>query len=165
MPKADAHSLDLYASSGLIAGIVWIAAVYALAPFFSTQTGAFSRLTGGLLVPPAADGVATAFGLAILLGISVGWALVYRFVRPRLPGRGWVNGAVYGALIWLVGAVLLLPWMYALVNAAGGTASLPAPGRFGIGFGGLSSALLALTAHIIYGSVLAALIARREALS
>ncbi len=73
--------------------------------------------------------------------IGVGLALVYAvlFVN-RLPGRGFVRGATYGVVPWLMAQLVVMPMM-------------------GAGFfsGSFVSAAGSLMGHLVYGAVLGAI--------
>jgi hypothetical protein len=65
-------------------------------------------------------------------------AIVYAaLVATRLPGRGFVRGALFGLAPWLVAQLVVMPMM-----GAG-----PFGGSFGAGFGSLMG-------HLVYGAVL-----------
>lgn len=65
-------------------------------------------------------------------------AIIYAALfAPRLPGPGFVRGAVYGLVPWIVAQLVVMPMMGAGVFG----------GSFGAGFGSLMG-------HAVYGAVL-----------
>jgi uncharacterized membrane protein YagU involved in acid resistance len=61
----------------------------------------------------------------------------------RLPGSPVVKGAVWGAVVWLVAQVIVMPMMGA--------------GLFSANIGGMMAAAGSLAGHLLYGGVLGAI--------
>ena len=59
-------------------------------------------------VLPATPGPTFQFGFHIFVGILM--AIAYGLVlEPALPGRPWVKGLIYAAVLWLLNSAVLLP--------------------------------------------------------
>ncbi len=84
-------------------------------------------------------GAVVHFGLG-LIGFPIGYMIVaYR----HFPGHYLLRGALWGVLLWLVAMAIVVP-----------LASMP----FFFGFG--MSMVAALVAHIVYGTILAAIVGK-----
>lgn len=132
---------------GLMAGLAQTAAVYVIAAAFGLPVSGVSQFLGGVLV--GASPAAVTVGRWMLAVIALIWAFVFRRIGPSLPGAAWQRGALYGVLVWAFSTGVLFPLLAAVSESA------PRPGLFGLGLGGASAAFTALTAHIVYGIVLA----------
>lgn len=133
--------------SGLLAGLAQTAAVYVLSVVLGSAVSDMSTFVGGVLVGPTAAAVGVGRWLFALMALV--WAFVYRRTAHALPGTIVQRGLLFGALVWAFSTGLLLPLLSLLVTDG------PSPGFFGFGFGGASAALTSLTAHLVYGTVLA----------
>ncbi len=79
--------------------------------------------------------------------IGTALAVVYgAFLATRLPGPGFVRGALYGLVPWIVAQLAVMPMMGA--------------GLFGGSFG---AAVRSLVSHLVYGAVLGAIYGTAEA--
>lgn len=121
--------------ASLIAGVAHIAFMYLAAPAFGARLGDFAPTVTQRLgivsatTPPLAAGI-----LALLLAALI-WGIVYIPVRAAVPGPDWLVGLGYGLAIWVVGRFLVLPLL-----------------RISPIYG---SGALTLTAHLVFGLVLA----------
>lgn len=96
-------------------------------------------LSTSLSLTTAFYSVGPAVGWLIHFGVGVLWALVYAgFVINRLPGSAVVRGLLYGALVFVLAQVALLPMVGAGFFSRGDPSMLA---------GGLLG-------HLVYGSVL-----------
>lgn len=148
------HSALRVAGAGLTAGLAQTAAVYVLAAVFDLTVTDMSAFVGSVLAGPAPAAIAAGRWLFALMAVI--WAFLYRRVGPGLPGPAWQRGLLFGGLVWAFSTVALLPLLAAV--ASSGTR----PGLFGLGFGGVPAALTALTAHLVYGVVLALSLRRAD---
>lgn len=131
-----------------------MAAVWALASLFGYNAHRLSLFVGdGLAGSPTATVLWT--GRGVLLAFALLWAALYSRVRSALPGPEWARGLLYGAGIWLVSALLLIP----LAGWVNGTVDVGRAGWLGpisIGYAGMGGLALSLGAHLVYGLVLSA---------
>lgn len=94
-------------------------------PWFAPplQILGISRLwtaTGG----PAVNTPAFQAGFHVAVGLAM--ALVYAVaIEPILPGRAWMKGLIYAAVVWILNAVIVLP---AIGEGFAGSASLTTAG-------------------------------------
>lgn len=131
-----------------------MAAVWVLAMAFGYNAHRLSLFVGdGLAGSPTATVLWT--GRAVLLAFALLWAALYSRVRAVLPGPEWARGLLYGAGVWLVSALLLIP----LAGWVNGTVD---PGRAGwlgpvsVGYAGAGGLALSFAAHLVYGLILSA---------
>lgn len=139
---------------GLMAGLAQTATVYVIAAVFGLSVADVSAFLGGVLVGSSSAAVGVGRWLFALMALV--WAFVFRSVGPALPGSTWQRGVLYGALVWAVSTGLLLPLLSSL------SVDGPRPGLFGLGFGGAAAAFTSLSAHLVYGAVLAATLRNDE---
>lgn len=85
-------------------------------------------------------------GFVVHMAISAAFGAAYGFAAPRLPLRSWVSAAVagigYGIILWVAGALILMPLMLGMNEMI-----------LQIGQMQLNS----LMGHVIFGVVLAAI--------
>jgi uncharacterized MAPEG superfamily protein len=72
-------------------------------------------------------------------------------VYTRLAGSPAVRGATWGAILWLIAQVMVMPMMGA--------------GFFSLAAGGAMAAMASLIAHLVYGSLFGAVIASPQPIS
>lgn len=154
MNRTQTVSLTYVLVGALLAGMVQSAFVVAAASVLRVPLGRFTLFLGGLFTQDATT--------AILLGRIAFWAMAFvwglLFVHFRRFVAEWsrsavITGLLYGLLIWLVSSGLILPALAGIATRAGLSTD---PGLFGFGWGGLTAAMIALVAHLLYGWVLAA---------
>ena len=94
-------------------------------------------------------GIGMAAGLIIhfLLGTFV-FPRAYILLYEKVPGRSWMKGVVWGAGLWLLAEVLVIPIL-------GG-------GLFHAKWSGFTGAFVFLIAHLLYGGALGAIIRASE---
>lgn len=140
------------AAAGIVAG-----AAMALGLSFAWLVGLteFNALLALGTVVTRSDGIGTWFaGLMLHLVVSALIGLAYGAVFYVTGHSGRVFGAIIGAGHWMgVGILMgLLPQI---------RADQPAPGFFGMGYGGLTFTLI-MVFHVLYGAVLGELYERAE---
>lgn len=143
----------------------WVALnvfAYVAAPVLGVSFGLTGRFFGSFVLPAAGAAVQLWVGRIIFFAAALGWAFVYRWVVYYLSGTGWLRGLTFGAGIWLVSG-LVLPLVSAVHPGIenvlpSGMSRASFPGLLGIGFDGLSGIALSVTAHLVYGATLGAVI-------
>lgn len=132
----------------------WIGAVVGGLVATAVMT-AMTFLARAMGFPPMniAAMLGSVMGGSLLLGwlahfmIGTVLAVVYgAFLATRLPGPGFVRGALYGLLPWIVAGLAVMPMMGA--------------GLFG---GSPGAAVRSLVSHLVYGAVLGAIYGTAEA--
>jgi len=144
------------AQAALAGAVAWLALnalVYTAAPLLSVSLGTVAPFFGALLLPTADAGAQSRVGRAVLLAAAVVWGLMYARVEPRLPGRGFLRGLLFGALVWL-GTALVLPVLGALHPVE----TAAQPGFLGFAWQGTRGVVLSILAHLGFGAALAALL-------
>ena len=59
---------------------------------------------------PAPGGTPFQLGFHVVVGLAM--ALLYGVVlEALLPGRPWVKGVLYAAVVWIANALIILPWL------------------------------------------------------
>jgi uncharacterized membrane protein YagU involved in acid resistance len=111
----------------------------------------FPALLGRIFAGEA--GNLSSLGFVMHLGIGAALALFYVYgeVEKFLPGSGGVRGAIYGAVIWAVAMVALMP-LIPYADRALGQGQTPSPGFLMLTVG-LGAPVSALIAHLIYGVI------------
>lgn len=140
----------------VFAGLATIFWVYLFATIIRLALGDAALFVGSFMTAAATKGTLW-LGRFILIGMALLWGALYPAIRRILPGEEWQRGLIYGLLIWLVSTTLILPYL-ALVHPQPGITE--APGMFALGFGGVSSLILSLTAHLLFGVLLGAWVHR-----
>ncbi len=96
-------------------------------------------LSTSLSLTTALSSFGPAVGWLVHFGVGIVWALAYAaFIMMRLPGSPLVRGLVYGALVFLLAQVLLLPLVGAGFFSRGDPSMLAG----------------SLLGHLVFGSVL-----------
>lgn len=134
----------------VFAGLATIFWVYLFATIIRLALGDAALFVGSFMTATVTKGTLW-LGRFILIGMALLWGALYPVVRRVLPGEEWQRGLIYGLLIWLVSTALIFPYL-ALVHPHPGM--VEEPGMFALGFGGVSSLLLSLTAHLLFGVLL-----------
>lgn len=110
--------------------------MYLVAPMMLGKPMDVAAMLGGML------GGSWAMGMAVhFINGSVVFPLIYAyFLYPVLPGFPWVNGLIWGLILWFLSQVLVTPMM-------GG-------GMFSARAGGSMAVMASLMARVIYGVLL-----------
>jgi uncharacterized membrane protein YagU involved in acid resistance len=124
------------------AGTVAMTAFAFMGPFMGMPKMSAQDMLAGFM------GVPTIIGWLAHLMIGSVLALLYVYVvAEKMPGKPWVQGALFGLIPWLLLQVMVNPMMGAGVFAA----NTPAPMRMIVG---------SLMGHLVYGGVLGAVYGR-----
>ncbi len=120
---------------GLVGTVAMTGVMYGVAPMMGVHMD-IAAMLGSMF------GGSWAIGLAMHLMIgSVVFPLTYAFLlRGRLPGPDAARGIAFGAGLWLVAQVVVMPMMGA--------------GVFSANAGGLAAAMGSLVGHVLYGAAL-----------
>jgi hypothetical protein len=86
---------------------------------------------------------ALGMGAHILLGVVVFPLLYSALLFHLLPGAPWLKGLLFGTLLWLIAATLVMP--------------MAGAGFFMSAIGGIKAAMAALLGHWVYGLMLGAI--------
>lgn len=106
----------------------------------ATFTDWLAALTNNPVLDLAANSLFVSGTLHLAVGVA--WAVVYAYAfEPRLPGDGWLRGATFSIVPWILSVLVFLPLM------GGGWAGLT------LGAGPLP-AVGNLILHLIYGGAL-----------
>lgn len=147
MAKARQVNTRTHVLSGaILAGLAQAATVYIFAALFRLRVTGVSEFLGGIFTNDTAAALRN--GRIILAVVALLWGACYQGIRSRLPRQQYVRGITFGLLVWTGSTGLLLP-LLTIIQTRG-----PAPGFFALGFGGLSAALVSLSAHLVYGVIL-----------
>ncbi len=158
-PTTTTRSRILWAA--LAGWLVLEAVVWGLGTAMGLRVGSLAQDVALLLGLPRGTFSAVFTGRILLLAISLGWGLLYGAIADRLPGSGWVRGAIFGLGVWFVSALALFPILTQMVQAAHGVA---VPGLLGRALGRSSAVIpLSLLAHLGYGITLGSLARARHA--
>lgn len=127
-------------SRSILGGALGTAAItlmmYFVAPVMTGRPMDISRLLGKMLGGSWPAGMA----MHVMLGTIV-FPLLYAFlVYGMLPGKPVFKGIAWGAMLWLVAQLVVMPIMGA--------------GLFSANAGGLAAAMGSLMGHAIYGALL-----------
>ncbi|MCC7353075.1 MAG: hypothetical protein IT330_04895 [Anaerolineae bacterium] len=110
-----------------------------------------------------AGDVATLSSLGVLmhLGVGVGLGLFYVYgdVEEFLPGPSWLRGMIYGAGVWVVTMVAVMP-LIPYADRVLGQGQAPTMGFFMLTVG-VWAPVQALVTHLIFGAVLGLVAGRR----
>lgn len=121
--------------SGLIATAV-MTMLMLVAPMMGMPKMPIGNMLAGFMHIPVFAGWIIHFVIGVIL------AAVYLFVwKNRLPGNGWLNGAVFALIPFLMAQILVMPMMGAGLFAS----HTPAP---------LMMVMGSLLGHLVYGAVL-----------
>ena len=124
--------------AGLL-GTLAMTMVMLMAPAMGMPPMPIGRMLADFMGIPEALGWIAHFMIGTVL------AVIYASVfAPRLPGSGFVRGALYGILPWLLSQVMVNPMMGAGLFAS----NTPAPMMMVVG---------SLMGHMIYGAVIGAI--------
>lgn len=117
MPTSFRNAIRTILTAGLVAGVLDISYVFIY--FHSVPPDAMLRgIAAGLLGPSAAQGGlgTAALGLAMHLSIATWWAAVFYGLSrqwPVLLRNPSIVGPLYGAAVWLVMYLVVLPLLSA----------------------------------------------------
>lgn len=120
--------------AGVAATIVMTAMMMFVAPLMGVHMDIAASLAGMIGMPWAAGLIAH-----MLLGVVV-FPIAFTLFAKRVPGSSVVHGASFGALLWLMMEVVVMPMLGA--------------GFFGMNGPGMMGAVAALMAHLVYGVLL-----------
>ena len=135
--------------SGLTAGFAASAAIGALM-VIKAQLGILPELNPigdivaivdrytGLKFPPDTGWIGH-----FLIG-TIGWGIIYTWIRKSLPGPAVVKGMIFGLLAWLAMMIVFMP--------------VAGHGLFGLSLG-IAVPIAALVLHLVFGAVLGAVYA------
>lgn len=120
------------AVAGGLAATAVMTALMLMAPVMGLPPMNIGAMLGSMMGGSSFLGWMAHFAIGTILAIA--YAALF---ATRLPGRGFVRGAVYGLLPWILAQLVVMPMMGAGVFG----------GSFGAGFGSLMG-------HLVYGAVL-----------
>ncbi len=120
---------------GFVGTVVMTAMMYMVAPMMGLNMD-IARMLGSMLGNSWVMGMAMHFVLGTVI-FPLAYALV---LYAWLPGGPVVKGATWGAILWIVAQVVVMPMMGA--------------GFFSMAMGGMMAAGGSLVGHLLYGSVL-----------
>ena len=140
MDTAAHMNVDLGFSllGGLVATIAMTIFLYFVMPTLRHSPLDLGALIGDMLDVGWAAGIAIHF----LLGALLFPVIFVAFIYPRLPGRPWLKGLLWGAMLWVVAEAIAIPIAHG--------------GFFHVAAGGTRAALGFLIGHLLYGVVLGA---------
>lgn len=121
-----------------IAGTLAMTAIMFMAPVMGLPPMNIAAMLSAFMHVPIGVGWAAHFMIGTMLGLS--YAL---FFAARLPGGGWLRGAVFSLIPWLMSQVIVNPMMGAGVFAA----NTGAPALMVLG---------SLLGHLVFGAALGA---------
>jgi uncharacterized membrane protein YagU involved in acid resistance len=128
--------------AGVAATVVMTAMMMFVAPMMGVHMDIAASLSGMMGLPWAAGMAAH-----LMIGVLV-FPLVFSFaLANRLPGNSVVRGILFGAVLWLMMEVAVMPMLGA--------------GFFGLNGPGMMGAAAALMAHLVYGAILGSISASR----
>ena len=124
---------------GLVATIVMTLMMMYVAPMMTGQPMDIAALIGGMLGNSYAMGML----MHLILGIVV-FPLVYVYVLyEHLPGSPALRGAIWGVILWVLAAVVVMP--------------MAGAGFLMANIGGMMALVAALIGHLVYGGLLGAI--------
>lgn len=139
------HSLARALLGGVIGTAIMTAMMYFVAPMMVGQKMDIAAMLGSML------GDSWAFGMAAhwMNGVIVFPLIYVAALHKRLPGPAAVRGMAWGALLWLVAQVAVMPMMGA--------------GVFSASAGGMKAVSASLMAHLVYGACLGLIVGNKSA--
>jgi len=121
-------------TGGIVATIVMTLMMMFVAPMMTGQPMDIAALLGAML-----GGYAIGMVAHIMKGVII-FPLIYVFIYGYLPGSPVVRGLVWGAVLWLMAAAVVMP--------------MAGAGFFMANIGGMMAAIAALVGHLVYGGLL-----------
>ncbi len=121
-------------TGGIVATIVMTLMMMFVAPMMTGQPMDIAALLGAML-----GGYAIGMVAHIMMGVII-FPLIYVFIYGYLPGSPVVRGLVWGAVLWLMAAAVVMP--------------MAGAGFFMANIGGMMAAIAALVGHLVYGGLL-----------
>lgn len=94
------------------------------------------QMLSGMLGAP--ESPAVGWVAHFLIG-TVLWGGLFAWLEPKLPGRPWVSGIVFGLIGWLLMMVLMMP--------------MAGAGFFGMALG-IMAPIMTMVLHVIFGAVM-----------
>ncbi|MBI4318764.1 MAG: hypothetical protein HY675_09760 [Chloroflexi bacterium] len=148
------------ALAGVVGTVAFTVLAY-LGPVMGIPKMDIATMLGTMFVADPAAAFVPGMIMHFMIGVVLALGYVYLFER-WLPGEGWLKGAVYSLVPWLMAMVVVMPMM-ALVHPMVRSGMMPAPGFFLAGMGTIMAPLGSLIAHIVYGVVVGAVYGRTQA--
>ena len=121
---------------GLVATVAMTLMMHFVAPMMTGQAMDIAARISGMLAMPYLVGVGIHFFNGVVL-FPLAYAL---FAFGRMPGPPVVRGTLFGIVLWLLAATVVMP----LTDA----------GLFMAKIGGMKAAIAALIGHVVYGALL-----------
>jgi uncharacterized membrane protein YagU involved in acid resistance len=123
---------------GFIGTVMLTLMMYYVAPMMMGQKMDIAEKLGSMM------GGSWMMGMIVhFINGTVIFALIYAYILFRfLPGPPWLKGLLWGAILWLLLEIVMMPMM--------------GSGVFSSHMGGIKAVMAALIGHLVYGTVLGA---------
>lgn len=127
---------------GLVATVAMTLMMHFVAPIMTGQAMDIAARIAGMLGMPYLVGVGIHFINGVVL-FPLAYAL---FAFSRIPGPPVVRGTLFGIVLWLLAATIVMP--------------LTGAGFLMANIGGMKAVVAALVGHVVYGALLGAIATR-----